>query len=128
MLVPELPQIEGAAFRFDQNAGVQQNHHPESGNLGWCRTTSSNLAQYSASGPGRESRTLFSAASALLFQLFSSFVDQRRLALEHFPYAHDLPVGFLPLLLLNGFAHTRQRLDAIAGIESGRVDLVLEPG
>src|SRR5437588_2174025 len=40
----------------------------------------------------------------------------------------DLRVGLLPVVLLDGLAHAGQRLDAVARIEAGRVNLVPEPG
>src|SRR3989440_4043221 len=40
----------------------------------------------------------------------------------------DLLAGLLPVVLLDGLARAGQRLDAVARVEAGRVNLVLEPG
>src|SRR5437588_8407115 len=40
----------------------------------------------------------------------------------------DLLASLLPVVLLDGLAHAGQRLDAVARVEAGRVNLVLEPG
>src|SRR5437764_4764944 len=40
----------------------------------------------------------------------------------------DLLARLLPVVLLDGLAHAGQRLDAVARVEAGRVNLVLEPG
>ena len=42
--------------------------------------------------------------------------------------AGDLGIGFGPLFLLNGFANAGDGFDAVAGVEAGGVEQVLEPG
>src|SRR5215468_4586387 len=39
----------------------------------------------------------------------------------------DLLRGFVPIVLFDGFADSRQRFGAVARIKTGRVDCVLEP-
>src|SRR5205085_5115530 len=42
--------------------------------------------------------------------------------------APHLDVGFVPASLLDGFARRRHRLDAVAGVETRRVEQMLVPG
>ena len=61
-------------------------------------------------------------------ELLSGFVQQIGFGLQNFRDAKDLLIGFTPALLFNCFAHAGKRLYAVAGIEAGRVDEILEPG
>jgi hypothetical protein len=62
-----------------------------------------------------------------LTQFRGRALDRFAGVLQHFSDFGDLFVGQFPGLLLDAFAHGGERLDAIAGIETGGVDLVFEP-
>src|SRR5579872_3798775 len=47
--------------------------------------------------------------------------------LQDLAHFGDLFVGQFPILLFDAFTHGGERLDSVAGIEAGRIDLVLEP-
>src|SRR5580700_5054691 len=55
------------------------------------------------------------------------FIEQVGFLREHRADALDLLVGFLPALLLDGLANAGDGLDAVAGVESGRVNHVTKP-
>src|SRR2546426_3614208 len=55
-------------------------------------------------------------------------VEQRSLGGERLRDAADLVVRLLPVLLLDGLAHARDRLHTVARVEARRVQLVAEPG
>src|SRR5262245_1162706 len=54
-------------------------------------------------------------------------VDRRRGATNALGETSRLPLGFRPRALLDGFAHARQRLHAVSGVEPRRVQQVLVP-
>src|SRR5207245_7239215 len=55
-------------------------------------------------------------------------IDERGFGLEEMADAEDLVVGLFPALQLDRLADGGDRLDAVAGVETRGIDLVLEPG
>src|SRR6185436_14771603 len=81
-------------------------------------------------GPDPRSVKKRSSASRILFQaaeVLGDRVEPGGFALERLGDAGDLSRHDLVLPLLDRFSDTRQRLDAVAGIEARRVQQVLEP-
>src|SRR5215208_7138659 len=68
-----------------------------------------------------------SPAGSLALQLPRQLFHQRRRALEGTGHARDLGIGVAPLPLLDRLADSGHRLDAVAGVEAGRVEQVLVP-
>src|SRR5258708_26883529 len=54
--------------------------------------------------------------------------DQGGLVAQNAGDHHDSFIRLLPLLLLDGFTDGGHRFDGVAGVETWRVELVLEPG
>src|SRR6266511_1046174 len=63
-----------------------------------------------------------------LLELLCGAADQVRLRAERLREPRDLPVRFLPVLLLDRLAHARQRFHAVARVEPGSGHLVPVPG
>src|SRR5208282_5244227 len=62
-----------------------------------------------------------------LFQLLSHGVHKAGLVHQYLANDNCALVGFLPLVFFHRLAHCGNRLDAVAGVSAGSIDLVFEP-
>ena len=62
-----------------------------------------------------------------LFQELCGFVDLRGQRINRGGNLPDALFRFIRPILFQAFADLRHRLDAVTGVEAGRVDLMLEP-
>src|SRR3989442_15057429 len=78
--------------------------------------------------PARSSAASASKTALALLQQRGRAVDLGGEALQRARGDDGLLLRRLPVALLEGLPHAGQRLDPVAGVEAGRVDLVPEPG
>src|SRR5262245_60759594 len=66
-------------------------------------------------------------ASKIALDHFRGTIDLPAQAFDSLCYQHNLLACLIPVSLFNRFANPRKSFDAIACVESGSIDLVLEP-